>query len=86
MITWRMGDTLVRHDGETIGYVRKVTVPYSAEVVRTETRFEARRPHEALINAEVGTFPTFKTKLEAAEYLASGVAETLTVIRHPQTV
>ncbi len=65
-----------RTDGKSFGQVERISFPVSdwRGGVNLETRWEARRPHEILINQAYG-FPTFRTRAEAVRYLSGLVAE-----------
>lgn len=57
--------------GEDLGMVDKVEWPHSRNGrVWTETVWEARKPHEIGLDVEVGTWPCFGTRQEAADFLA----------------
>ena len=57
--------------GDPIGQVLEVGDAVSRDNGRVEIehRWEVRRPHEYLIEAPVGQFPTFETEEEAVRYL-----------------
>ncbi len=62
---------LVQVDGRNVGFVSKVEWPIQRNgIVTVVDRWEARKPHEALVNNHLG-FPTFATRREAVAYLAA---------------
>lgn len=65
-----------RTDGKSHGQVERIAYPVSDRRggVDLVTRWEARRPHEILINQAYG-FPTFRTRAEAVHYLAGLMPE-----------
>lgn len=69
----RTGHVTDRATGRDLGWVHKIDWPRQiGGIVEIETRWEARRPHQALTVSPF-SFPTFTTRREAAQHLA-GVA------------
>ncbi len=64
-------DGLVYRAAELIGSVEKIEWPTQKDgIVTVETRWEARRAHEMLMNNPFG-FPTFATRRSAVEHLTN---------------
>lgn len=62
---------LVELDGREIGWVAKVEFPHQRNgQVWIEERWEARLPHQVLVNDPL-SFPTFEQKDEALAWLAA---------------
>ncbi len=63
--------SVIDTDGKFCGQIERIQwpMPDRRGWVTSLTRWEARRPHEVLINQNFA-FPTFATRGEAARYLA----------------
>lgn len=68
---------MVTSQGRTAGQVSRIDWPTRVRgLVRTDRKWEARLPHQYLLNVTPGTLPCFDTADEAAQFLADHVKVT----------